>query len=314
MKRSIRLAVGLLIVALVALFNQPSIPAVRATTTNSIRFAIIGDYGWDTVASDGNEAAVAGQVKSWNPDFIITVGDNNYPDGKALTIDANIGKYYAEYIYPYTGAYTKTATVNRFFPTLGNHDWHTPGATPYLNYFTLPGNERYYDFVRSMIHFFALDSDPSEPDGITSTSVQATWLRNQLAASTSCWNLVYFHHAPYSSGPHGASGGDAGKQMRWQFGQWGADAVFSGHDHDYERIHVGGIPYFVNGSGGAPLYDFIKPYVAGSQFRNSTHFGAMRVTATSTQLTYEFIATNGTIIDTYTQKGGCAIFLPLVLR
>ncbi|MBK6537264.1 MAG: hypothetical protein IPG09_05645 [Ignavibacteria bacterium] len=29
----------------------------------------------------------------------------------------------------------------------------TAGAAPYLNYFTLPGNERYYDFTKGNIHF-----------------------------------------------------------------------------------------------------------------------------------------------------------------
>jgi hypothetical protein len=66
--------------------------------------------------------------------------------------------------------------VNQFFPTLGNHDWYTPGAQPYLDYFHLPGNERYYDFVWGPVHFFAIDSDENEPDGVNQSSVQAKWL------------------------------------------------------------------------------------------------------------------------------------------
>ena len=54
-----------------------------------LRFAVIGDYGIDSAA----EARVARMVASWNPDFVITTGDNNYPDGAAATIDANIGKH-----------------------------------------------------------------------------------------------------------------------------------------------------------------------------------------------------------------------------
>jgi len=38
------------------------------------KFAAIGDYGKSGV----NELAVADYVKSWNPDFIITLGNNNY--------------------------------------------------------------------------------------------------------------------------------------------------------------------------------------------------------------------------------------------
>ncbi len=275
----------------------------------STRFAVIGDYG----SGDSNESSVATLVKSWNPDLIITVGDNNYPSGAQETIDQNIGKYYADFIYPYTGAYTHTATTNRFFPALGNHDWYTSNASPYLNYFGLSGNERYYDFIWGAVHFFALDSDPNEPAGISSSGTQATWLRDQMAVSTSCWNLVYFHHAPYSSGPHGSDPTDPGRSMAWDFQAWGADAVFAGHDHDYERISVNGFPYFVNGSGGAGLYTFGAP-VAGSQMRYNAKHGALRVTATFASLTYEFIAVDGTVVETYAQAGGCSLFLPLVVR
>ncbi len=85
----------------------------------------------------------------------MTTGDNNYPDGAAATIDENIGQYYADFIYPYTGSYGTGAASNRFFPSLGNHDWYTTGAMPYLDYFALPGNERYYRFTRGPVEFFA---------------------------------------------------------------------------------------------------------------------------------------------------------------
>ncbi len=71
------------------------------TPSNPIRFAAIGDYG----SNIHHELEVADLVKSWNPEFIITLGDNNYLEGAAETIDANIGKYYHEFIYPYVGNY-----------------------------------------------------------------------------------------------------------------------------------------------------------------------------------------------------------------
>jgi len=289
----------------VALWSTLALVASPSHTLDAHVFAVIGDFGLDGT----DEGRVAALVKSWNPDFILTVGDNNYPTGAQATIDANIGKYYAEFIYPYTGAYTNTATTNRFFPSLGNHDWYTTNAQPYLDYFTLPNNERYYDFVWGPAHFFALDSDTHEPDGVTSSSAQAQWLQTRLLGSSSCWNVVYFHHAPYSSGPHGNSA-----WMQWNFGAWGADVVLAGHDHTYERIVLDGFPYFVNGAGGAALYTFGTP-IAGSVVRYNAKHGAMRVTATPTTLTYEFIDVDGTTVDTYTQKGGCSfLYLPLILR
>lgn len=120
------------------------------------KFATIGDYG----SAGTNELLVSQLVNSWNVNFIITLGDNNYENGASSTIDPNIGQYYHQYIYPYAGNYGNGDTVNRFFPCLGNHDWVTSGALPYLNYFSLPNIERYYDFVKGNIHFFAIDSDP----------------------------------------------------------------------------------------------------------------------------------------------------------
>ncbi len=154
--------------------------------------------------SSQSEQDVAHLVASWNPDLIVTLGDNNYQTGAAATIDANIGQYYHGFISPYKGNYGPGSTTNRFFPTLGHHDWgyafpNPNGAQPYLNYFTLPGNGRYYIFTQGSVQFFAIDSDPNEPDGTSSTSVQATWLKNQFAASTATWKIVYFHNPPYSS-------------------------------------------------------------------------------------------------------------------
>ena len=262
-----------------------------ARAQTSARFAVIGDYG--SVSSA--ERDVANLVKNWSPDFIITVGDNNYPDGAASTIDANIGQFYHSFIYPYKGTYGAGAAQNRFFPCLGNHDWYTSGAQPYLDYFTLPNNERYYDFVRGPVHFFAIDSDPNEPNGTSSTSTQGNWLKNKLAASTAKWKIVYFHHAPYSSGiEHGSS-----TWMQWPFQQWGATAVLSGHEHDYERIMINGFPYFVNGLGGESRYAEGTP-IPGSVKWYNADYGAMLVQANGTSsLQFQFYTRGGTLIDTY---------------
>jgi hypothetical protein len=143
------------------------------------------------------------------------------------------------------------------------------------------------------VHFFALDSDENEPDGVGSRTVQAAWLQQGLAASTSPWNIVYFHHPPYSSGMHGST-----TWMRWPFAEWGADAVLAGHDHTCERLLVDGIPYFVNGAGGNELYYFVD-ILPESQFRFNADYGAMLVTATGTDLHFEFYNRTGKLIDQY---------------
>lgn len=253
-----------------------------------VRLAVIGDYG----LASPEAAAVAQLVRSWSPDLVITLGDNNYPHGRASTLDDNVGQYYHSFISPYVGRYGPGSDINRFFPSLGNHDWRTPGAWPYLEYFSLPGNERYYEVSWGPVHLFALDSDPHEPDGNTADSDQARWLRERMGASSLPWQLVYMHHPPYSSGDHGSS-----EVMRWPFAQWGADVVMSGHDHHYERIERDGVLYFVNGLGGNPKRYELRSPVPGSLVRYRDAHGAMLIEATEQRLEVQFVNVDGQPID-----------------
>ena len=265
-------------------------PSATPLPGGNVRFAVIGDYG-DNSTAEGNVAAL---VNSWSPNFVVTVGDNNYGSGAASTIDGNIGKYYRQYIYPYTGTYGPGGTVNRFFPSLGNHDMDTALGQPYFDYFSLPGNERYYDFVQGPVHFFILDSDPRELDGVASNSIQAQWLQSRLTSSISRWQVVVFHHAAYSSGTHGSS-----TYMRWPFAAWGADVVLSGHDHTYERLNVNGMPYFISGLGGNSAYAFVN-VLPESVVRYNSSPGALLVDANASQMTFRFYSQASLLVDSFT--------------
>jgi len=277
-----------LFIFLTSLFSAQPSPA-RAQS-NKISFAVIGDYG----LAGQNEADVAKLVKSWNPDFIVTVGDNNYNDGAMWSIDQNIGQYYHDYIYPYTGKYGAGSPIRRFFPALGNHDYGgDTDANAYFKYFGFYKQESFYDFVQGPVHFFIVNSNKEEPDGYSATSTQAKWLKKAMTASTSTFNVVIFHHPPYSSGRHGSN-----EYMRWPFKEWGADVVLAGHDHIYERLLVDGLPYFVNGIGGAELYNF-ETILPESQVRFNQDFGAMRVEATNTYMKFQMITRAGVLVDEY---------------
>ncbi len=301
--------------ALVLSLFSLGLNVARADST-AVTFAVIGDYG----VNNGPEAAVANMVASWTPDFVITTGDNYYVEVAGTgsqKYDISTGKYYCAFLKDVTttGAFCPqgTAATNRFFPAVGDHDYLDGGTTDnlpttYADYFNLPGvgfssssnNERYYDYVQGPVHFFVVNSNGGvgqEPDGVTSTSIQGEWLRTQLQASISTWNIVYFSEPPYSSGTvHGSQA-----YMQWPFAQWGADAVFSGDDHVYERILRDGIVYFVNGMGGQGLYPFGTP-VEGSAFRYNTTHGAQRVIISDTSMTLEFYSVDngGTLRDSYT--------------
>ena len=263
------------------------------TPEKPLRFAVVGDYG------DGSthEAAVAKLVAGWSPEFVLALGDNNYPAGAASTIDGHIGKYYAPFIGGYTGAFGPGSTKNRFWPIPGNHDWMAAGLKPYLDYFKLPNNERYYEQDLGLVRVFAIDSDSSEPDGITATSTQGKWFQARMTASKSCWNLAMTHHPAYNSGSsHGST-----LSMRWPFKAWGIDAVFQGHEHVYERLLVDGQLYVTSGNGGAGLYSFGTP-LPGSQARFASDWGAVKVEVTRSTMTLESWSVGGKMVDTYTMK------------
>ncbi len=281
--------------------NQPA----DAAPGDTVRFAAVGDYGY----SDGPDTqAVADLVDAQAVDLVITTGDNTYGTTSVVKppaysmIDWNVGKPYSDFIGSYIGAYGTGSPTNRFFPTAGNHDYEDgTGIAGYLAYFTLPGNELYYDFVEGPVHFFALDSNEGEPG--VDLDAQKTWLQAQLAASTSPWNVVYFHHVPYSSSTaHGSN-----PNMQWPFEAWGADAVLGGHDHVYERIlrdeNSDGtdIVYLTSGAGGRSLYDFGTP-LPGSEARYNGDYGTVIAEADEGSLTFEFwsVADDANPIDSYT--------------
>ena len=84
--------------------------------------------------------------------------------------------------------------------------------------------------------------------------------------------------------------------MRWPYKQWGADLVLAGHDHTYERFEIDGLPYVVNGLGGAVFYPMGTP-VAGSVARFNESAGALFVEADDSTLRARFQTADGRKID-----------------
>lgn len=286
------LLVGALVMA--SATALPQRPAEAAALTGSV-VAVIGDYGVDTSA----EANVASLVASWNPNAVVTVGDNYYTSGGTGTgkYDLVVGKYYCAFL---KGAASGsncaggTADVNRFFPATGNHDYSDGLIANYTAYFALPGSELVYSQVVGDVEFFFIDSQACITSG-TEMNAEKAWLQTALAASTVAWQVVVFHHPPYSSSStHGST-----TSMRWTFKDWGADLVLAGHDHTYERLSTGGLTYVVNGLGGAGRYAFGTP-LAESQFRYNANWGAMKLVSSATSLVATFVSLGGTVQDTFT--------------
>lgn len=257
---------------------------------DSVVFAVIGDYG----KTGENEEAVAEMIKGWNPDFILTTGDNNYQYGEYATLIQNIGQHYGDFIYNFDAPEEYQCKgrafeeeINRFFPSPGNHDELGPNdLEPYLNYFSLPGEELSYAFTWGDVAFYSINSLSS-----ADLEAQARWLAGEIKKSRKAFQVVYFHHPPYSPGNHGDT-----DYMQWNFSQWGVDVVLSGHDHIYARMKLTGeqgLHYIVNGTGGKSLYSCYESYAEeGVEVLKckDDKYGAMRCMADSTSLIMEFYA------------------------
>jgi tartrate-resistant acid phosphatase type 5 len=248
------------------------------------RFAAVGDMGNSTAAT-----SVANLIKNQSVDHVITTGDNCYG---SVALATQVGNKYGNFV-----------EWRRFWPSLGNHEYSDAcgnRSKAYLAYFDLPNNERYYDVRLGPVHLFVINSDRREPHGVAAKSRQARWFKRKIQASSAPWQVVAFHHPPYSSGEHGSSAA-----LRWPFEAWGVDAVLNGHDHNYERIirddNQNGtkLPYFVTGLGGRGK-DPIPRDVEGSAFKYSAEFGALFLEATERQIKFEFRNIKGVVVDTYT--------------
>ncbi len=145
------------------------------------------------------------------------------------------------------------------YPVLGNHEVAMdPTGQQFRRYFELPGNELYYAFTWGNVRFVAIDGEVNVEGQFGPDAAQRAWLLKALAdakADPAIDHVVGFvHKGPFSS--HPLREGNIGLQrVLPELQAAGLTLLVSGHDHFYERgVSNGGLPYFVLGSGGAPLY------------------------------------------------------------
>jgi 3',5'-cyclic AMP phosphodiesterase CpdA len=186
-------------------------------------------------------------------DALITLGDNAYSYGLDAEFQAEFFDIYKDDILKYY----------KLYPTPGNHDYGNSDANTakrdnaYFSSFDLPtngecgglasGTEAYYSFDVGNVHLISLDSYGREDGNTTklydTLGAQTLWVKNDLAANTKRWVVVYFHHPPYTMTSHNsdAEAGDLGA-MRENFirilERYGVDVVLCGHSHGYERSYL----------------------------------------------------------------------------
>ncbi|MFZ6779084.1 metallophosphoesterase family protein [Undibacterium sp. Ji83W] len=221
----------------------------------------------------------------------ITLGDNTYPVGKPK----EFGKCYD----PTWGRFK-----DKTLPSPGNHDYGTPKASGYYNYFgELAGPDRrgYYATQLGKWLILSLNSNLAPAQ----MQVQLKWLKEELGSNKQSCTLAFWHHPVYSSGGHG---NNKNMQEAWtMLAAAKADIVLTSHDHDYERFapldangdrdDKNGIRSFVVGTGGARLTPMFFPKGATEIRDNSTH-GVLKLSLHDKSYEWEFLSVPGqSLID-----------------
>lgn len=226
-----------------------TMPAVGST--QKIRVLAMGDMGNNST----NQMNVRNAWQTFNgsnyTDAWILMGDNAYNSGT----DA---EYQSTFFDIYQGNLTKNHVL---WPSPGNHDYANSSARqadhviPYYDIFSLPsagqaggvasGTEAFYSYNYGNVHFVALDSYGWEAGNTRlydTLGPQAVWLKQDLAANTQPWTVVYFHHPPYTKGSHNSDSETELINMRQKIvpilERYKVDLVLNGHSHCYERSYL----------------------------------------------------------------------------
>ena len=248
-------------------------------------FTVFGDFG----AGTKGQMDVAKLLESSPAEFALLTGDLIYGKGEEEHYDLRFFE-----------PYRKTLARMNFWPALGNHDVGSKDGAAALAVFDVPLNGpknvqggRNYSFDYGNAHFAAIDSNASAE---VLRDVIGPWLERDMAASTSAWRFVYFHHPPFSSANHGENAKMRDVMVR-VFERARIDIAFGGHDHSYERIKpLNGVTYIVSGNGGNTLYQHRNPHDYTAVFYNEKH-GLTNVAIDGSKLVLTHTNVDGKEID-----------------
>lgn len=220
----------------------------------STNFLVLGDFGRNGEFHQKEVAAQMSKTASaLEADFVVTVGDNFYPNGVRSTQDPQWEKSFEDIYHQYS--------LNKdWHICLGNHDYNG-NIQAQINYskisrrWKLPSN--YYkeivtleDGSKSLLLF--VDTSPfiksyynkgneiEENVKKQDTVAQKNWIINNLKNNDSNvkWKIVVGHHPMYSGGKRKNSKDtkDIEKLFTPIFEEYKVDAYLCGHEHDLQVI------------------------------------------------------------------------------
>jgi hypothetical protein len=274
---------------------RPGLAETHRESAGPVTLVAAGDIACDPsspsfnagngVGDECRAKAVARVIASIDPQAVLTLGDQQYEDGR-----------YPDFKRSYDLSYGAFKAIT--YPSVGNHEYYSsPNAQGFFDYFgpqAGTAGEGWYSVNLGAWHVIALNSNCSIV-GCGRGSPQYTWLEQDLAKSQSACTLAFWHAPRYSSGPHGP---DTSVTPFWRLlREDDADLVLNGHDHIYERYvpqdatgqaDPRGIREFVVGVGGAERY-WIESVQPNSQVRNASAFGVLELTLKDGSYDWRFV-------------------------
>jgi hypothetical protein len=276
MNNSIRLLTLSILVIFLALLIYAATRPEAAPAEDAI---LVG--AGDISSCDNNNDEATAKLLDRIPGTVFVLGDNVYVNGTE--------EDFANCYHPTWGRHKE-----RTMPVPGNHEYFTPGATGYFDYFTdVPS---YYAYDLGNWRIYALNSEID----VSSASEQVLWLKDDLGTNPRHCVLAYWHKPVWSS--RYDDGKDSNFETLWQiFHDAGAELILNGHIHNYERFAEmdangeatsPGLREIVVGTGGVN-HDGYVTQLPTSEVRDASTYGVLKLTLRPDSYSWEFIPVVG---------------------
>ena len=266
--------------------TSPTPPGTNAPPPGSRTAILVGAGDIGLCGSPGTTAT--GVLIEGTIGEVFLAGDIAYPNGSAQAFREC-----------FQGRWGHAS--DRWHPVPGNHEYESPNAAPYFEFFgeaAGPRGRGYYRFVAGEWLILMLDSNID----VSPTSAQFQFVRESLQGREFRCQMAMWHHPLFSSGPNGPT-----PRMRAMYEllvQNRFDVVVSAHDHIYERfsrqdadgrLDENGIRQFTVGTGGAELTRAVRATPNSSIVLSS--FGFMSFTLRPDSYDWEFLETTWSLGD-----------------
>jgi len=300
-----------------ALFSQmdPEDSDKPDSKEKPLRFVVIGDWGrqgeYHQMQTAKQLAAVSDVFK---PLFIVSTGDNFYPNGVVSTRDYN-------WISSFESIYTESSLYADWYPVLGNHDykgdpqaevdyskvdrrWNMPAR--YYSKIIFIGKDSsqaalliFFDSTPFLSEYY--EGDEHHVRG-QDTAAQRIWLEKTLAEAPSYvkWKFAFAHHPMWTGGGRmkALETAEMKRIFRPIFEKYKVNVYFSGHDHNLQHIKPPGFTnYFVSGAGSETTKVIVHP--EGGKFAKSVN-GFLTVSVYSNRMQVAVVSLKGQQLYTTT--------------